>query len=158
MTGSWRAPRGRRLCGRCAALAQHPATLLVAIGNEIPAGIVRWHGASRVEQFLRETYDEAKAAAPDAVLAYVNYPPTDYLDLACFDVCAFNVYLHREADLRAYVAHLQLVAGGRPLVLAEAGADSLREGNDGQAALAGMQVRTAFEEGAAGGGGLFLDR
>ena len=89
-------------------LAQHPATLLVAIGNEIPAGIVRWHGASRVEQFLRETYDEAKAAAPDAVLAYVNYPPTDYLDLACFDVCAFNVYLHREADLRAYVAHLQL--------------------------------------------------
>ena len=131
-------------------LAQHPATLLVAIGNEIPAGIVRWHGASRVEQFLRETYDEAKAAAPDAVLAYVNYPPTDYLDLACFDVCAFNVYLHREADLRAYVAHLQLVAGGRPLVLAEAGADSLREGDDGQAALAGMQVRTAFEEGAAG--------
>ena len=131
-------------------LAQHPATLLVAIGNEIPAGIVRWHGASRVEQFLRETYDEAKAAAPDAVLAYVNYPPTDYLDLACFDVCAFNVYLHREADLRAYVAHLQLVAGGRPLVLAEAGADSLREGDDGQAAVAGMQVRTAFEEGAAG--------
>ncbi len=131
-------------------LAQHPATLLVAIGNEIPAGIVRWHGASRVEQFLRETYDEAKAVAPDAVLAYVNYPPTDYLDLACFDVCAFNVYLHREADLRAYVAHLQLVAGGRPLVLAEAGADSLREGDDGQAALAGMQVRTAFEEGAAG--------
>ena len=131
-------------------LAQHPATLLVAIGNEIPAGIVRWHGASRVEQFLRETYDEAKAAAPDAVLAYVNYPPTDYLDLSCFDVCAFNVYLHREADLRAYLAHLQLVAGGRPLVLAEAGVDSLREGHDGQAALAGMQVRTAFEEGAAG--------
>ena len=84
------------------------------------------------------------------MLAYVNYPPTDYLDLSCFDVCAFNVYLHREADLRAYVAHLQLVAGGRPLVLAEAGADSLREGDDGQAALAGMQVRTAFEEGAAG--------
>ena len=131
-------------------LAQHPATLLIAIGNEIPAGVIRWHGASRVERFLRDTYDEAKAAAPDAVLAYVNYPPTDYLDLAWFDVCAFNVYLHREADLRAYLAHLQLVAGARPLVLAEAGADSLREGEDGQAVLAGMQVRTAFEEGAAG--------
>ena len=131
-------------------LARHPATLLIAVGNEIPAGVVRWHGAARVEQFLRETYDEAKAAAPDALLAYVNYPPTDYLDLACFDVCAFNVYLHREGDLRAYLAHLQLVAGSRPLVLAEAGADSLREGIDGQAELAGMQVRTAFEEGAAG--------
>ena len=131
-------------------LARHPATLLIAIGNEIPAGVVRWHGAARIEQFLRETYDEAKAAAPDALLAYVNYPPTDYLDLGCFDVCAFNVYLHRETDLRAYLAHLQLVAGERPLVLAEAGADSLREGRDGQASLAGMQVRTAFEEGAAG--------
>ncbi|MXY25397.1 MAG: glycosyltransferase [Acidobacteria bacterium] len=131
-------------------LARHPATLLIAIGNEIPAGVVRWHGSARIEEFLRETYDEAKAAAPDALLAYVNYPPTDYLDLGCFDVCAFNVYLHREADLRAYLAHLQLVAGGRPLVLAEAGADSLREGRDGQASLAGMQVRTAFEEGVAG--------
>ncbi len=131
-------------------LSRHPGTLLIAIGNEIPAGVVRWHGAARIEQFLRETYDEAKAAAPDALLAYVNYPPTDYLDLGCFDVCAFNVYLHREADLRAYLAHLQLVAGSRPLVVAEAGADSLREGNTGQASLAGMQVRTAFEEGAAG--------
>lgn len=131
-------------------LARHPATLLIAIGNEIPAGVVRWHGAARIEQFLREAYDEAKAAVPGALLAYVNYPPTDYLDLGCFDVCAFNVYLHRETDLRAYLAHLQLVAGERPLVLAEAGADSLREGRGGQASLAGMQVRTAFEEGAAG--------
>lgn len=131
-------------------LARHPATLLLAVGNEIPSGVVRWHGASRIERFLRDVYDDAKQAAPDALLTYVNYPPTDYLDLPFFDVCAFNVYLHRGDDLRAYVAHLQVVAGNRPLLLAEGGADSLREGEAGQAALTAAQLRIAFEEGACG--------
>ena len=131
-------------------LAGHPATLLVAVGNEIPAGVVRWHGASRIERFLQDVYDDAKQAAPDALLTYVNYPPTDYLELGFFDVCAFNVYLHRGDDLRAYLAHLQVVAGNRPLLLAEGGADSLREGEAGQASLAAAQLRIAFEEGACG--------
>ena len=109
-------------------IADHPATLLVALGNEIPPGVVRWHGASRIESFLRNVYDDAKAVAPDVLLTYVNYPPTEYLDVPFFDVCAFNVYLHRESDLRAYVAHLQVVAGNRPLLLTEIGADSLSEG------------------------------
>ena len=131
-------------------LAGHPATLLVAVGNEIPSGVVRWHGASRIERFLRDLYDDAKQVAPDALLTYVNYPPTDYLELPFFDVCAFNVYLHDGDDLRAYLAHLQVVAGNRPLLLAEGGADSLREGEDGQAALTAAQLRIAFEEGACG--------
>ncbi|OFW29558.1 MAG: hypothetical protein A3H97_01390, partial [Acidobacteria bacterium RIFCSPLOWO2_02_FULL_65_29] len=79
-----------------------------------------------------------------------NFPPTEFLDLSFFDVCAFNVYLHRESELRAYLARLQHIAGHRPLVLAEAGADSIREGADGQAALTAMQIRAAFAEGAAG--------
>lgn len=131
-------------------LAGHPATLLVAVGNEIPSGVVRWHGASRIERFLRDVYDDAKQAAPDVLLTYVNYPPTDYLDLPFFDICAFNVYLHHGDDLRAYVAHLQVVAGNRPLLLAEGGADSLREGEEGQAAVTATQLRIAFEEGACG--------
>ena len=131
-------------------LAGHTSTLLVAIGNEIPSGVVRWHGASRIERFLREVYDEVKQAAPDVLLTYVNYPPTDYLELPFFDVCAFNVYLHRGDDLRDYLAHLQVVAGNRPLLLAEGGADSLREGDGGQAALTAAQLRIAFEEGACG--------
>ena len=111
---------------------------------------MRWHGAARVERFLRELYHDAKAAAPSALLTYANFPPTEYLDLGCFDVCAFNVYLHREADLRAYLARLQHVAGTRPLLLAEAGADSIREGLDGQARLTAAQLAAAFAEGAAG--------
>jgi O-antigen biosynthesis protein len=132
------------------ALASHPAVFLVALGNEIPASIVRWHGSARIERFLRDLYEDAKSAAPDSLFTYVNFPPTEYFDLPFVDVCAFNVYLHREPDLRAYLARLQHIAGTRPLLLAEAGADSYREGPDGQAQLTPVQLRAAFEEGACG--------
>jgi hypothetical protein len=57
-------------------IADHPALLLAAIGNEIPAGIVRWHGRRHVEQFLRVAFDAARSVAPDVPLTYVNFPPT----------------------------------------------------------------------------------
>jgi len=132
------------------ALASHPAALLFALGNEIPPAVVRWHGQARVERFLRDLYHDVKSGAPDALLTYVNFPPTEYLDLDTFDVCAFNVYLHREADLRAYLARLQHIAGQRPLLLAEAGADSVREGAEGQARITANHLKTAFGEGACG--------
>ena len=128
----------------------HPAVLMVALGNEIPPGVVRWHGRVRVERFLRELYQDAKTASPESLFTYVNFPPTEFLDLSFFDVCAFNVYLHREPELRAYLARLQHIAGHKPLLLAEAGADSIREGEAGQADITAMHVRAAFEEGACG--------
>lgn len=131
-------------------VAGHPAVLLCAVGNEIPAGVVRWHGLRRIEAFLREIHDDVKSAAPDALLTYVNYPPTHFLDLPWFDVCAFNVYLHEEAELRAYVAQLHHLAGCRPLLLTEAGADAVREGAERQADLTAMQIRAAFAGGACG--------
>ncbi|HEU4688198.1 MAG TPA: glycosyltransferase [Vicinamibacterales bacterium] len=131
-------------------LGSHPAALLFALGNEIPPSVVRWHGHSRVTRFLEDLCAEARSASPDSLLTYVNYPPTEYLELECFDVCAFNVYLHRESDLRAYFARLQQIAGQRPLLLAEAGADSIREGTGGQAAITAMHIRAAFEEGLCG--------
>jgi GT2 family glycosyltransferase len=131
-------------------LGPHPAALLFALGNEIPPGIVRWLGHRRVERFLRRLYEEVKAAAPESLLTYVNYPPTEYLELDAFDVCAFNVYLHREQDLRGYLARLQHLAGTRPLLLAEAGGDSIREGGEGQAKITSTHLAVAFEEGACG--------
>src|SRR5262249_32188346 len=136
--------------GHVQRLASHPATLLFTVGNEIPPGIVRWYGRRRIERFLRVLFHEAKAAAPDALLTYINYPPTEYLEIPFFDVCAFNVFLHDEADLAAYLARLHHIAGPRPLLIAEAGADSRRNGEHEQAALVAMQVRTAFREGTAG--------
>ncbi len=131
-------------------LAEHPTVLLVALGNEISPAIVRWHGACRIERFLRDFCRQVRDAAPDTLLTYVNFPPTEYLKLDEFDVCAYNVYLHDETNLREYLARLQHIAGDKPLLVAEAGSDSLREGLDGQAGLTAMQMRAAFEEGACG--------
>lgn len=131
-------------------LACKTAILMFAVGNEVPAGIVRWHGATRVEHFLRDLYQDLKAAAPDNLFTYVNFPPTEQLDLECFDICSFNVYLHRETELRAYLARLHHLAGAKPLLLAEAGADSIRETPEGQARLTTMQLTAAFTEGACG--------
>jgi len=140
----------REILDRVRQLGTHPAVLMFALGNEIPAGVVRWHGHMRVERFLRRLYQDAKELSPDSLFTYVNFPPTEFLDLSFFDVCAFNVYLHREPELRAYLARLQHIAGHKPLLLAEAGADSIREGEEGQAEITAMHVRAAFQEGACG--------
>ncbi len=131
-------------------LSGHPSALLFAVGNEIPPGVVRWHGPRRIERFLGELYDDVKSAAPQSLLTYVNFPPTEHLELDAFDVASFNVYLHREPDLRAYLARLQHIAGNRPLLLAEAGGDSIREGHEGQADITAAHLRAAFAEGACG--------
>jgi GT2 family glycosyltransferase len=131
-------------------LASHPAAMLFALGNEIPPSVVRWYGRARIERFLRDLHDEAKSAAPDALLTYINYPPTEYLETPFFDVCAFNVFLHSEEELTAYLARLHHIAGPRPLLISELGADSLRNGDEGQAAYVRMQAHTALREGACG--------
>ncbi|HEV8348043.1 MAG TPA: glycosyltransferase [Vicinamibacterales bacterium] len=140
----------RELARQVVELCDHPAVLIFALGNEIPPGVVRWHGRVRVERFLRSLYEEAKDTAAGSLFTYVNFPPTEFLDLSFFDVCAFNVYLHREPELRAYLARLQHIASQKPLLLSEAGGDSIREGEAGQAAIMSMHVRAAFEEGACG--------
>jgi GT2 family glycosyltransferase/sugar lactone lactonase YvrE len=140
----------REVGAHVAELGDHPAVLAFALGNEIPPGVVRWHGRTRVERYLRNLYDHAKSVSPDSLFTYVNFPPTEFLDLSFLDLCAFNVYLHREHELRAYLARLQNIAGYKPLLLAEAGGDSIREGTDGQAAITSMHIRAAFEEGACG--------
>jgi GT2 family glycosyltransferase len=140
----------RDIAAHVRALASHPAVLALVLGNEIPASVVRWLGPARVERFLFELYVDAKSIAPDTLFTYVNYPPTEYLNLPFVDLVAFNVYLHRERDLRAYLARLQNIAGHKPLLVAEAGADSCREGMSGQAALTAMQLRASFDEGTCG--------
>jgi GT2 family glycosyltransferase/DNA-binding beta-propeller fold protein YncE len=140
----------REIATKVAELGDHPAVLTFALGNEIPPGVVRWHGQMRVERFLRSLYEDAKAASPESLFTYVNFPPTEFLDLSFLDICAFNVYLHHEHELRAYLARLQHIAGQKPLLLAEAGADSIREGEERQADITSMHIRAAFEEGACG--------
>jgi GT2 family glycosyltransferase len=133
-----------------AACRGHPAVLMYSIGNEIPAPVVRWYGPRRIEQHLRRLCDASKQGDPDTPVTYVNYPPTEYLDLSFLDVVSFNVFLEDRERLERYIARLQNLAGERPLLLTEIGLDSLRNGEATQAASLSWQVRAAFAAGCAG--------
>lgn len=131
-------------------IAGHPALLCYVIGNEIPASIVRWHGRQKVERFLKRLYMAAKQEDPGALVTYVNYPTTEYLQLPFLDVYCCNVYLENRDRLEAYLYRLQNIAGDRPLVLGEVGLDSRRNGEQKQAAVVDWQIRTAYRSGCAG--------
>jgi GT2 family glycosyltransferase len=128
----------------------HPAIFCYAVGNEIPAPIVRWYGKRRIERFIRRLYDAVKTEDPSALVTYVNYPTTEFLDLPFLDLACFNVYLETGERLSAYLARLQNLAGERPLILAELGLDSRRNGEHAQAKSLSWQIETTFAAGCAG--------
>jgi GT2 family glycosyltransferase len=129
--------------------AGHPAVLSYTIGNEIPSPIVRWYGPERIERFLGHLYKAVKQEEPGALVSYVNYPTTEYLKPPGDFVC-FNVFLESELALDAYLKRLHNLSGDRPLILAEIGLDSIRNGEDAQASALAWQIRTAFAAGCAG--------
>ncbi len=132
------------------ALAGHRALLAWAVGNEIPAPIVRWHGAKRIRRFIERLYYTAKQADPGASITYVNYPTTEYLELDFLDFVCFNVFLEHPAPFERYLYRLQNLAVDRPLVLTEIGLDSGTHGEHVQAETIAWQVRGAFAAGCAG--------
>jgi GT2 family glycosyltransferase len=145
-----RASIERRIAEAVRSCAGHPAVLCFAIGNEIPASIVRWHGRRRIERFLHRLYRAAKAEDPDALVTYINYPSTEYLRLPFVDLVCFNVYLESPDRLDAYLARLQNLADERPLIMAEIGLDSRRNGQEKQAETIDWQLRLAGASGCAG--------
>jgi GT2 family glycosyltransferase len=139
-----------RAAHQVAECAGHPSILCYAIGNEVPAGIVRWHGKERSERFLERLFWAAKDKDPEGLFTYVNFPSTEYLELPFLDLAAYNVFLEREQTYEAYLARLQNLCGDRPLLITEAGLDSRGNGREAQAAALGWQVEHAFGTGAAG--------
>jgi hypothetical protein len=140
-----------RVRGGVRSCAGHPALLGFALGNEIPSQVVRWTGRRRIERHIRRLYHAAKAEDPGALVTYVNYPSTEYLQLPFLDFVCFNVYLESRDTLAGYVARLHNLAGDRPLIMGELGIDSIRAGEYGQACGLESQIRTALEGGCAGG-------
>ncbi len=128
----------------------HPALLGYAIGNEIPANVVRWHGHRRIEKFIERLYRIAKTEDPGGLVAYVNYPSTEYLELPFVDLFCFNVYLETPEQFSAYLARLQNLAADKPLLLTEVGLDSHSNGEQKQAEVLDWQIRRAFAGGCAG--------
>lgn len=139
-----------RAAHQVAECAGHPSILCYAIGNEIPAGIVRWHGKERTERFLERLFWAAKTKDPAGLFTYVNFPSTEYLELPFLDLAAYNVFLEQEDTYAAYLARLQNLCGDRPLLVTEAGLDSRGNGREAQAAALEWQIEHAFDTGAAG--------
>jgi GT2 family glycosyltransferase len=111
---------------------------------------VRWYGHSRIGRFLKQLYRAAKAEDPRGLFTYVNYPSTEYLQLPFLDFVSFNVYLEEKERLEAYLARLHNLADDRPVIMAEIGLDSRRNGQEVQARTLDWQIRAAFAAGCAG--------
>jgi len=148
-------PANERLClgmveESVARVSRWPNVLGVFVGNEIPADLVRWAGARRVERFLRRLYGRAKHLAPDLPVGFANFPPTEYLELGFFDFLGFNVYLHTPKDFRGYLLRLRYLYPEKPLLLSEFGLDTQRHTPAEQARLLSENLGAAYEVGMAG--------
>ena len=133
-------------------LAGADGVLALCIGNEIPADVVRWHGAGPISEALSRLVSAVREEDPHRLVTYANYPSAEYLPLGDVDFLTFNVYLERRADLRRYLTRLHHLAGDRPLVLGEVGSDSAGTpaGEQAQARALDWQLETAVERGVAG--------
>lgn len=130
--------------------ARHPAVFAFSVANEIPADVVRWHGAQAIANFVDQLIAEAKSLDPDCLCTFTNFPPTEFLRPQNLDFACFNVYLHNRQPFRNYLARLQMIADTKPLVLGEFGVDSLREGEEHKSEILSWSIETAFRAGLAG--------
>jgi len=128
----------------------HPALFALSVVNEIPAEIVRWSGVSKVEYFIDELVAEVKSVDPHCPCTFTNFPPTEFLQSRAADFHSFNVYLHDPRVFSAYLPRLQTLADSKPLLLAEFGMDSLREGEANKAEFLAWQIERAARAGLAG--------
>ncbi len=132
------------------ALKDHPAVFALTLANEIPPDIARWYGARRIEEFIDGLAGIVKSIDPQRLVTFVSFPPTEFLQPKSIDFVSFNVYLHEPRPFSNYLDRLQGVAGGKPLVLAEFGIDSIREGEERKAQILSGHIEIAFRAGLAG--------
>jgi glycosyltransferase involved in cell wall biosynthesis len=142
---------GRRAVAEAIELAaDRTSVLAVAVGNELPADIVRVHGLGAVEDGISELIDEIHCAHAELLATYANYPTTEFLQISNLDFACFNVFLEHPDDLRRYLRHLQVIIGNRPLVVSELGLASQLHGRTAQAESLRRQLSIVDEVGCAG--------
>ena len=131
-------------------LGAHPAVFAISVANEFPNDVVRFYGHARLERFIDGLLDIVHQEAPECLATFANFPTTEFLQPRNVDFHCFNVYLHDDASLGAYLDRLQHLAGSLPLLLGEHGADSFRLGEPGQAEQLVAHVQRTFRHGLAG--------
>jgi glycosyltransferase involved in cell wall biosynthesis len=138
------------VAGAMDALAERPSILAVSVGNEVPADLVRVHGASNVEDTLSALVADVHAADEQMLATYTNFPTTEYLHVAGQDVATFNVFLEQPEAMQAYLHHLQVSCGDLPVVITELGLATDVHGEDVQRASLESQLQIVDECGCAG--------
>ena len=128
----------------------HPALGALVVANEIPSDLVRWMGPSQVRQALEDLIDLCREEAPELLIAYANYPSTEYLEPRNADFSAFNVYLENRESQALYLPRLQNIAGDRPILITEFGLDTIRNPEDTQASLLTGHLEECLAAGVAG--------
>ncbi len=132
---------------RCAG---NGTVLAVAVGNEVPADVVRVHGIGAVEATLAEMVRAVHDADGAMLATYCNFPSTEYLEVEGLDLVCFNVFLEQPDALRRYLRHLQVVAHEVPLVVSELGLASEIHGRQAQAEVLRWELEAVEEAGCAG--------
>jgi exo-beta-1,3-glucanase (GH17 family) len=135
------------------ALAQYadrPDVMAIAVGNEVPADIVRLHGVSAVEEVLSELCQTVQASRTGILATYANFPTTEYLNVVGQDVVSFNVFREQPDAFHRYLRHLHTVAGDRPVLITELGLPAEVHGERAQADCLATQLTIVDETGCAG--------
>lgn len=140
----------KRIVAGVTANRDHPAIFAYAVGNEIPAGIVRWYGAYKIESFIENLVDVARQVDSRPLYTYANYPSTEYLLPGSVNFYCYNVYLHHQRDFQRYLARLQNLTGEKPLMIGEFGMDTVRHSEEEQAKLFRWHIQTVARMGLAG--------
>lgn len=129
---------------------EHEAVVAFFVANEVPSDLARWMGPSQVREAIEDLIDEARLAAPHLLVAYANYPSSEYLEPGNADFTAFNIYLEKREELASYLPRLHHLAGDRPVLITEFGLDSRRNGEAEQAEALKWFYREALDAGMAG--------
>jgi glycosyltransferase involved in cell wall biosynthesis len=132
---------------RCAG---RPEVLALAVGNEVPGDLVRFHAIGSVEETLSALIADIHSGSTDLLATYVNYPTTEYLHVDGQDIVCFNVFLEDPNAFHRYLNHLQVVSENRPLLITELGLAGDIHGSAEQASSLAWQLRLVDEVGCAG--------
>jgi hypothetical protein len=146
-----------RLVARVMQVRSKPALLAYELGNEIGGDVLQARSEAPILAGLQRLYTAVKAADPAHPVSSANWPPARNLNLGFLDFISFNVYPLWPPEVPAmgfgrYVdSVLRPIAGGKPLLLSEFGANTTEAGRDGQARLIRESWDGLLKAGAAGG-------
>jgi hypothetical protein len=112
--------------------------------------VVHRVGRLIVAGHVDELADVVKDEDAQRLVTFTNFPSTEFLQPENLDFLSFNVYLHGPRPFANYLDRLQSIAGDKPLLLAEFGIDSMREGEEAKAQILSGHIEIAFRAGLAG--------